>query len=287
MDTELARTFLAVISSGSFLAAAGRLHVSQSTVSARIQRLEALLGTDLFVRDAAECRLTAAGAQFQRHASALVRTVELAKQELGTDSAFQATISVGGRIGLWEDLLSHWLPVFARESPHIAVRAITAFEDELMRDLIAGQLHIGVMYTPQSRPGLTIEPLLNEQLVLVSTDEAQAGVSGPQYVYVDWGPEFAAHHGLAFPDFRTARLSVNTGRLGLEYILANGGSGYFPLRMVRRHQEAGRLVRIKAPEFTLPAYLCFPSHTESPVLALAITSLRKAIAIEDADSPMQ
>ena len=43
MDTEQVRTFLAVVAHGSFLEAAARLHVTQSTVSARIQALETRL----------------------------------------------------------------------------------------------------------------------------------------------------------------------------------------------------------------------------------------------------
>ena len=50
MDTELARTFLTVVSAGNFIAAAERLHVSQSTVSTRIHSLEQQLGCTLFVR---------------------------------------------------------------------------------------------------------------------------------------------------------------------------------------------------------------------------------------------
>ena len=44
MDIDQARTFLAIAAYGSFLAAAGHLHLTQSTVSARIQRLEDALG---------------------------------------------------------------------------------------------------------------------------------------------------------------------------------------------------------------------------------------------------
>jgi DNA-binding transcriptional LysR family regulator len=51
MDTELARTFLVVIATGSFVAASQRLHVTQSTLSTRIQRLEETLGAELFVRN--------------------------------------------------------------------------------------------------------------------------------------------------------------------------------------------------------------------------------------------
>jgi DNA-binding transcriptional LysR family regulator len=47
MDTELARTFLTVVTAGNFISAADRLHVSQSTVSTRIHTLEDQLGSGL------------------------------------------------------------------------------------------------------------------------------------------------------------------------------------------------------------------------------------------------
>ena len=75
MDTELARTFLAVVATGSFVGAAQRLHVTQSTVSVRIQRLEQSLGAELFVRNKGGAVLTPAGRQFQRHAGAGDRMV--------------------------------------------------------------------------------------------------------------------------------------------------------------------------------------------------------------------
>jgi DNA-binding transcriptional LysR family regulator len=43
MDIELARTFLVAVATGNFADAAQRLHVTQSTVSTRIQRLEEIL----------------------------------------------------------------------------------------------------------------------------------------------------------------------------------------------------------------------------------------------------
>src|SRR5512139_2723608 len=108
MDTELARTFLAVVATGSFVDDAQRLYVTQSTVSSRIQRLEEELGADLFVRNKAGTTLTPAGRQFQRHASILTRTVEQARHEIGVVTGFRATLTIGCRIGLWEDLLLRW-----------------------------------------------------------------------------------------------------------------------------------------------------------------------------------
>src|SRR5580692_9685554 len=79
MDTELARTFLTVVTAGNFISAADRLHVSQSTVSTRIHTLEDQLRCTLFVRNKSGTTLTPAGRQFQKHATALVRTVEQAR----------------------------------------------------------------------------------------------------------------------------------------------------------------------------------------------------------------
>lgn len=279
MDTELARTFLAVVATGSFVDAAQRLYVTQSTVSARIQRLEEELGAELFVRHREGTTLTPAGRQFQRHATILTRTVEQARQEIGAVTGFRATLTVGGRIGLWEDLLLRWLPLFAQLAPDVSVRALIGFEEDLMSALIEGRADIGVMYTPHARPGLTVEPLLEERLVMVSTHPNPPREPQSDYVYVDWGPEFFAQHSLAFPNYTGAALIVNVGWLGLEKILAYGGSGYFPARLLRAHELAGRLHRVEgAPEFRLPTYLCFPSKSDSEPLALALETIRRIAA---------
>ena len=128
-----------------------------------------------------------------------------------------------------------------------------------MEALIEGRADIGVMYTPQARPGLTVELLLEERLVMVSTRPQPSVELQADYIYVDWGPEFFAQHSLAFPSFVGAALTVNIGWLGLQQILAAGGSGYFPLRMLHEHELAGRLHRVDAaPEFRLPGVSLLP-----------------------------
>jgi LysR family transcriptional regulator, flagellar master operon regulator len=144
LDTELARTFLTVVATGNFITAAERLHVSQSTVSTRIHSLEDLLGCTLFVRNKAGAALTAAGRQFQRHASTLVRTVEQARHDVGIPRGFSGALVVGGRIGLWEEFLLLWLPRMQDANPQISVRAESALEPELMQGLVEGRIDIGV-----------------------------------------------------------------------------------------------------------------------------------------------
>ena len=275
MDTELARTFLTVIATGNFISAADKLHVSQSTVSARIHALEQLLGCNLFVRNKAGTILTVAGRQFQKHATTLVRTVQQARHDVGLPAGFSGTLTIGGRIGLWEDFLLQWLPLMQAANPDVSIRAESALEPELMQGLIEGRIDIGVMYTPQSRPGLKVEQLFEERLVMVSTSRKSAPEPQPGYVYVDWGPEFYTRHNTYFPNFGPA-LAANIGWLGLQHVLSNGGSGYFPMRTARSHIEAGRLHIVEdAPEFFMPAYVAYPAERDADVVGNALALMHK------------
>ncbi|MGH6946862.1 MAG: LysR family transcriptional regulator [Kiloniellales bacterium] len=281
MDTELARTFLTVVAAGNFVSAAERLHVTQSTVSTRIHSLEEQLGCTLFVRNKAGTSLTPAGVQFQKHASTLVRTVEQARHDVGIPRGFRAALTIGGRFGLWEQLLLRWLPLMRAVAPDVSVRAEIGFENDLMQGLVEGRVDIGVMYTPQSRPGLTVEELLEERLVLVSTDPRDAPAPGAGYVYVDWGREFYAKHSASFPDYIGPALSANIGWLGLHHILGAGGSGYFPLRLVRPLLANKELIRFhEAPEFWLPTYVVYPNDADMAVLGPALDALRQVARSE-------
>jgi LysR family transcriptional regulator, flagellar master operon regulator len=276
MDTELARTFLTVVSAGNFITAADRLHVSQSTVSARIHTLEAQLGCTLFVRNKAGTTLTPAGRQFQRHASTLVRTVEQARQDIGIPRGFSGTLVVGGRFGLWEEFLLRWLALMRASHPQISIRAESALEPQIMQGLIEGRIDIGVMYTPQSRPGLKVERLFEEHLILVSTDPNGEPEPKSGYVYVDWGPEFYARHSTCFPNFAGPALTANIGWLGLQHLLENGGSGYFPRRILQPLLKARRLhVVARAPEFSMPAYVVYPLDRQDDHFSDAVAIMHR------------
>jgi DNA-binding transcriptional LysR family regulator len=277
MDTELARTFLSVIAAGNFVKASERLFVTQSTVSARIQSLEEQLGCRLFERNKDGTTLTAAGKQFQKHAVSLMRTVQQARQDVGTPTGYRASLTIGGRFGIWDDLLIQSLARLRAAAPDIAIRAEIGFEDDLMQGLVEGRVDIGIMYTPQHRPGLHVETLFEENLVLVSTDPNDSGQIGSNYIYVDWGPEFYAKHQSRFPEFTGPGLSANIGWLGLEHVLHSGGSGFFPQRLVSDHLASGRLHQIHdVPLFRLPAYLVYPVDCDKEIFDVALTVIRRA-----------
>lgn len=280
MDIEFARTFLAVAAAGNFVGAAARLHVTQSTVSARIQTLEARFGVQLFKRGRGGAELTAAGRRFLRHAKTLVRTLEQARHEVGLPSGYSAELTLSGRIALWEGFLPRWVSWMREAAPDISLRLEIGFEEDITQGLVQGTLDIGLMYTPESRPGLAVERLFDESLVLVSTAPARPWPD-PNYIHVDWGPEFHAQFSARFPELDTSALSANIGWLGLHQILHMGGSGYFPIRMVRELIAAGRIWRAQeSPLIKLPAYMVFPLDRAEPALATALDGLRRLAAEE-------
>ncbi len=274
MDMEQVRTFLAVASNGSFLEAASRLHVTQSTVSARIQSLESFLDATLFLRNRSGATLTPAGKRFLRHAKSLLLTLEQARHEVGLPSGFRASISVGARIALWEGFLPQWVGSMRASAPDISIRSEIGFEEDLMRRLIEGTLDIGLMYTPLHSPGLQVEHLFDETLVLLSTDPLRPWPD-PDYIYVDWGPAFYAQHTNSFPDLERPAQVANIGWLGVQLLLSNGGSCFLPIRMARGLIEQQKLFHVSAsPKFQVPAYMVYARHSESVVLAQAVAALR-------------
>jgi len=274
MDTELARTFLTVAATGNFVAAASRLHVTQSTVSARIHTLETQLGARLFQRGRNGAELTASGKRFLRHAKNLVRTVEQAHHDVGLPQGFRDVLTLSGRIAVWEGFLPHWVAWMQQAAPDVSLRLEIGFEADIMQGLIEGTVDIGVMYTPTTRSGLAVEALFDETLLLVTSDLAR-GWPDPGYIHIDWGPEFNAQYSDHFPDAPPPALVANIGWLGVQQLLTYGGSGYFPLRLLRQYLKSGRLKRVPhAPQFTLPAYMVYPRDTQNPTLKHALDGLR-------------
>ena len=274
MDIDQARTFLSIAANGSFLEASRQLHLTQSTVSARIQRLEEELDARLFVRNRSGASLTQAGKRFMEYAKRLVLTAEQARHEIGLPSRYRATIRIGGRIALWEGFLPQWVGNMRHAAPDIAIRSEIGFEEDLMRNLIDGTLDIGLMYSPTHSAELIVEHLFDEILVLVSTRPDDRG-PGDDYIYIEWGPGFYNQHTQSYPDLERPQQMANIGWLGIQLLLTNGGSCFLPARMASPFIDAGRLHRVAgSPEYIHPAYMVYPRESDNPVIEEALKLLR-------------
>lgn len=277
MKFEHIRTFLEVAASGNFNRAAENLNVTQSTVSARVKTMEDQFGLPLFTRGHSGVELTAAGHRFHRYAMGMERLWQQSNQEVTLPQGFRTVLALGAQVSLWERLILRWIPRMRREAPMVALRVEADYSSSLMRQLSDGLLDIGVMYEPRHTPGLIIEELFDDTLVLVSTTERDVSTGWVKgYVFVDWGGVFRAQHSEAFPDLETPAVSVGLGALGLQYILQNGGSGYFPLRVVEPLVEQGELHRVGgAPTSQRTAYVVYTANPkDDEALSKGLDELR-------------
>ena len=253
MDLDLARTFLEIVRYGSLASAAQNLHVTQTAVTARVQKLESLLGVTLFIRNRAGARLTPEGEAFVVYANQLLQTWEAARRDLPRPEGLNQVLHIAGEVSLCNPLILSWTKALRQHLTSHAVRVQIRDGEQLLRQVEMGLLDAALVYRPAYWPGVQVEQLLEEKLIQIR----RPALPEP-YVYVDWGEDFRRQHDAALPDKARAVLSFNLGPVALHYILENGGSGYFRTRVVQSYLNSGALERVpKAPEFSYPTYLVY------------------------------
>jgi DNA-binding transcriptional LysR family regulator len=280
MDIELARTFLEIVASGSFARAADRLHVGQTTVSARIKLLEQQLGRPLFVRNKSGATLTPAGEQFLRYAPTFVQLWQRVRHQVAVPPGHRAVLTVGSEVSLWQPLLLDWVVWLRGALRDVALRVHVDVPQDLINLVANGLVDAAIMYAPQHRPGLKIDRLMEEKLVLVTATSDVQSAANADYVHVDWGPHFAVHHEANLVD-PAPGLFVNLGPLALSYVLAQGGSGYFRMRAALPHLASGQLRLVPgAPEYSYPIYVAYSADADHAVLEPALAGLRQVSALQ-------
>jgi LysR family transcriptional regulator, flagellar master operon regulator len=191
----------------------------------------------------------------------------------------RAMLTVGSEVSLWQPRLLDWVLWMRQSLRDIALRVHVDVPQDLINQVAGGLVDVAIMYAPQHRPGLKIDLLLEEELVLVTTDPVASG-NELDYVYVDWGADFTLHHDVSFPDV-TSALFANLGPLALSYVISAGGSGYFRTEAVHHHLEAGRLHLVPgAPRFSYPVYVVYSANADEGVLAPALAGLRALTAVK-------
>jgi DNA-binding transcriptional LysR family regulator len=261
MDIEQARTFLEIIHAGTFARAAERLHVTQTTVTARVQALEAALGCTLFIRNRAGAKLTKNGEAFVKPAKNMMEAWEQAKQICGnSDYQAQQTLHIGGEISLWNPILIDWLLALNEDMPHLIIHSQVTTTDMLYQSLQKQEIDAIIVHSPRYLPGLVIEQIAEEKLIHVASNTQPT----PD-LFIDWGEEFTLQFDRCVPFNRRAAMQFSLGPMALKYLLAKGGNGYFRTRVVDQYLKEGQLHKVNgAAEFTYPIYLVYHKNNTLP-----------------------
>ncbi len=141
LDPVLLRSFVTVVETGNFTRAAERLHLTQSTISQQIIRLEQHLGVRLLDRSQRQVWPTEDGERLLGYARRLLRLDEEARQAFSPVQAQRAL-----RLGVPEDLagevLTEPLSRFIGERPHVRLEVESGLSSPLLRLYRDGELDL-------------------------------------------------------------------------------------------------------------------------------------------------
>lgn len=173
MDTEALRAFTLICDTGSFSAAAERLHLTQPAVSKRIAVLEQQVGAKLFDRISRGVRLTEAGKEMEPRARQILFNLDDGRRaiaNLSRDISGRLSIATSHHIGLWR--LPPILHKYSRSHPDVALD-LHFMDSEVGYDrILRGELEIGVItLAPTQRDLITAVPIWVDNLAIVVSKE--------------------------------------------------------------------------------------------------------------------
>jgi DNA-binding transcriptional LysR family regulator len=171
MELRHLRYFVAVAEELHFRRAAERLHMSQPPLSQQIRQLEEEVGVQLLLRNQHRVELTASGAAFLERAREILDAVESAAIEARRVQRGEVGRLAVGFVGSsMYSVVPELLQAFGERYGGVALRLRELGTTEQLRQLESGRLDIGFVRPRQSRPGLTIEPVFAEQIMLALPD---------------------------------------------------------------------------------------------------------------------
>ncbi|BAY84504.1 LysR family transcriptional regulator [Calothrix parasitica NIES-267] len=159
--------FIAVAEELHFSRAAERLHISQPPLSQQIRALEEQLGVKLFERTKRQVQLTEAGTVFLERSYLVLEQLEQAievTQRIGRGEVGRLAIAFVDSATY--TVLPDILGVFREQFPAVELRLHEMTTAQQIQALHLKQVDIGIVRSAIREPGLSVECLLQESLLL-------------------------------------------------------------------------------------------------------------------------
>lgn len=172
-DLRYARTFVAIVDTGSFSQAAKQLFMTQPGVTNHLNKLERGLGYRLLERYSRHHVLTPAGARFYR---LVQQMLEGMRETLGDIDGDMKQIRGSIRMaapGSVAGMLLRRLPRLRRHHPQLHFSVQFQPNDAIHRELAAGRLDVGFVTAPDTDTQFVHELLFHDDIVVVAAKKAR------------------------------------------------------------------------------------------------------------------
>ena len=166
LNFHLLEQFVALARTKNFTRAAEELSLSQSALSRAIQKLEEQLGQPLFERKPREVVLTDHGELLLERSQYILKLMEDTFAEL-SEAGRRGRIRLGAIPTIAPYFLPGLLRRFAKAHPDIAVIVQEDTTENLIKRCSHGEIDLAILAMPVIAKYLEVEPLFDEELLLV------------------------------------------------------------------------------------------------------------------------
>ncbi len=170
MDLKQLEYYVMVVEKGSFSRAAIALHLAQPSVSRQIALLEHELGQRLLERTGRGVTATEAGLALLGHARVMIDSAAQAKfqiKEMSTEPTGKIVLGLPPSVAA--SLCVPLIAAFRKRLPRAMISITEELSLSIREGLIGGRFNIGLLFDPAPTPLLSYEPLIREQLLLVTS----------------------------------------------------------------------------------------------------------------------
>jgi DNA-binding transcriptional LysR family regulator len=148
MNTHDLLAFVAVVETGSIVAASARLNLTQPGVTRRIQNLEEMLGAQLLDRLSKPLKPTAAGYEAYEQGRRVLRMLEDLKSGVANDGVVRGEFRLGLTPFLSETGLSGPLDIVRAEFPALALRVVSGWSPHQVEQVCRNELDAAAICLP-------------------------------------------------------------------------------------------------------------------------------------------
>ena len=171
MELRQLRAFVSIAETHTFTAAAERMHVTQAAISMQIRQLERELGTALFIRTPRRVVLTEAGEKLIERARVILREHDAALAEMAElTGAERGRLRLGSASAMVSaDPLPQILKELRSHHPNAEISVKTGTSDELVKQILAGDLDLAFVSMPVEARGIETDLLTKDELVAIAS----------------------------------------------------------------------------------------------------------------------
>ncbi len=172
MNYERLKTFIAVAEKKSFSEAAKILYVTQPTITSQVKALEEELNTKLFERTTKKVAMTQSAHILLKYAKEIILLSDSAQKEiLQMEKTVSGDLRMGCSLTVGEYILPEFLKRFKETHPLIQMSVEITNSHNIVTNIKDQRIDVGLIETPIEDPHINMEPILEDELVLIAAPD--------------------------------------------------------------------------------------------------------------------